>query len=175
MREDIQNIKNEALAQIMEVKSHAELEEIRIAYFGKNGKLNELMKGIKDIDPSERREVGQTMNEVKNAIEAELEYRKDNIKENKSEWFDSSIPGIPYKIGHFHPTTHVIKEMTEVFGHLGFSMYEGPEIESDVWNFEKLNLPKDHPARSLQDALYIEEPEVVLRTHTSSVETRALA
>lgn len=175
MREDIQNIKNEALAQIMEVKSHAELEELRIAYLGRSGKLNEIMKGIKDVDASEKREVGQTMNEVKKAIEEELVYRKTNLKDEKDEWFDPSIPGIPYKIGHYHPTTYVIKEMAEVFNHLGFSLYEGPEIESDVWNFEKLNLPKDHPARSLQDALYIEEPDVVLRTHTSSVETRALA
>jgi phenylalanyl-tRNA synthetase alpha chain len=175
MRDDIQNIKNEALAQIMEAKSQAELEELRIAYLGRNGKLNEVMKGIKDLDANEKRDVGQTMNEVKKAIEQELTYRKNNIKDDKSEWFDPSIPGIPYKVGHYHPTTHVISEMAEIFNHLGFSMYEGPEIESDVWNFEKLNLPKDHPARSLQDALYIEEPDVVLRTHTSSVETRALA
>jgi phenylalanyl-tRNA synthetase alpha chain len=115
------------------------------------------------------------MNEVKKAIEEEIEYRKDRIEKKDDSFFDPTIPGIQPKLGHFHPTTHVVSEMTEIFKHLGFSVYEGPEIESDVWNFEKLNLPKDHPARSLQDALYIEDPEVVLRTHTSSVETRALA
>ncbi len=175
MREDIQNLKNEALAQIMEATSAVELEELRVAFLGRNGKVNQVFKDLKDLLPEEKREVGQSLNEVKKAIEEELEYRKNNLKEVKDEWFDPSIPGIPYKIGHLHPTTQVIAEMAEVFNHLGFSMYEGPEIESDVWNFEKLNLPKDHPARSLQDALYIEEPEVVLRTHTSSVETRALA
>lgn len=175
MREDIQNLKNEALAQIMDAVSHEEVDQLRITYLGRNGKVNEIFKGIKDVAENERREIGQLINEVKQAIEQEIEFRKANIKHKKTEWFDPSIPGLPYKIGHFHPTTIVIDEMVSIFQHLGFSLYEGPEIETDVWNFEKLNLPKDHPARSLQDALYIDEPEVVLRTHTSSVETRALA
>jgi phenylalanyl-tRNA synthetase alpha chain len=169
MRDQIQNLKNEALAQIMDVSSETELDELRIAYLGRNGKINELFKSIKDVTPDERREFGQTMNEVKKAIEEEIEYRKDRIEKKDDSFFDPTIPGIQPKLGHFHPTTHVVSEMTDIFKHLGFSVYEGPEIESDVWNFEKLNLPKDHPARSLQDALYIEDPEVVLRTHTSSV------
>jgi len=158
----------------MEAKDSNELEGLRIAYLGRNGKLTKLIKEIKGLSDSEKKEVGRLINESKNAIFETITSKKNQLKVVKREWFDPTIPGKKYKIGKLHPTTQVINEMYEIFKHLGFSIIEGPEIESDVYNFEKLNLPKDHPARSLQDALYIEEPDVVLRTHTSSVESRAL-
>lgn len=175
MREEIINIKNEALAQIMDAKDSVELENIRITYLGRSGKLTSLIKKIKDLNPDEKKGAGIVINETKNTIERNLVSQKNKFRTVVREWFDPTIPGIKPRIGHLHPTSIVINEMYEIFKHLGFSLMEGPEIESDDYNFEKLNLPKDHPARSLQDALFVEKPEVVLRTHTSSVESRSLA
>lgn len=176
MKEEINNIKNQALAQIMDAKNESELEDIRVAYLGRSGKLTLLIKNIRNIKSGdEKKQIGILLNEVKSTIEKligrEMNKAHQVVTENS---FDPTIPGIKPKIGHFHPTTLVIKEILEIFEHLGFSIIEGPEIESDLYNFEKLNLPKDHPARSLQDVLYIEEPEILLRSHTSSVESRAL-
>lgn len=174
MREEIINCKNQALAQIMSSSNVNELEGIRIAYLGKSGKLTSLIKGIKDISPEDRGQVGILINQAKNTIIEEIANRKNSFKITPREWFDPTVPGIKEKIGNFHPTSIVIKEMLAVFKNLGFSQMEGPEIETDHYNFELLNLPKDHPARSLQDVLYIEEPETLLRSHTSSVESRCL-
>jgi phenylalanyl-tRNA synthetase alpha chain len=178
MRDEILNTKNEAIAQIMDATSQNELDNIKITYLGRNGKINSLIKNLKNLRIEERKETGNSVNEAKQSIENALEEKGDEIANKgkmQKKWFDPTIPGYFYKIGHLHPTTIVVNEMFEIFKHLGFSILEGPEIESDDYNFEKLNLPKDHPARSLQDALFIQEPDVVLRTHTSSVEARALS
>ena len=174
MNEDLQNLKNEAIAQIMEAKAPDELVSIEKAYLGRNGKLNNLTKQIKDIPQSQRKDIGRLINEIKSTLKQSISDKSHTFKIEKREWFDPTIP-VKTSIGHFHPTTIVIKELFSIFKHLGFSVVEGPEIETDEINFEKLNLPKDHPARSLQDALYIENPDMVLRTHTSSVEARVLA
>jgi phenylalanyl-tRNA synthetase alpha chain len=178
IREEIINIKNEALAQIMDASSLNEIEELRILYLGRQGKINIFTRELKNLKVEDRKDLGITLNEAKNTIDEELKQKYEDLLNHqtlKKEWFDPTIPGLKYKIGHLHPTTIVINEMFEIFKHLGFSIYEGPEIETDEFNFGKLNLPKDHPARSLQDALYLGKPDVVLRTHTSSVEARALA
>lgn len=174
MNEEVINTKNEAIAQISGAETAAELEEIRARYLGRNGKFTALVKKIKDIPSGERSSYGATINEAKKAIESLLAGHKNELKESVREWFDPTIPIKIPKIGHLHPTSIVINEMYEIFKNMGFSIYEGPEIETDKYNFELLNLPKDHPARSLQDVLYIEEPETLLRSHTSSVETRAI-
>jgi phenylalanyl-tRNA synthetase alpha chain len=177
VREEVINLKNQALSQIMEAKSVADLEEIRISYLGRSGSLTNRIKEIKNLSQEERKTVGILINEIKETITDNLQNRKHELaqKQTADVWFDPTLPGEKTKIGHLHPTSIVINEMFEIFKHLGFSMMEGPEIETDVFNFEKLNLPKDHPARSLQDVLYIEEPEILLRSHTSSVEARGLA
>lgn len=174
MREDIINIKNQAIAQISSATSATELEEIRINLLGRNGKLTQVFKDIKKVPEEERKAVGFLINEVKKTIGNLLQEQKNSFNENIHEWFDPTIPTKLVRLGSLHPTSIVISEMTEIFKNLGFSIMEGPEIESDRYNFELLNLPKDHPARSLQDVLYIEEPEVLLRSHTSSVETRSI-
>lgn len=174
MEEQIQNTKNEALAQIIEAKDAEEIENLRIVYLGRNGKLSVLIKQIGQLSPDERKRAGVLVNEAKQTIEGLLSSQKNKVSSNIREWFDPTVPGIKPTVGHFHPTTAVIAEMFDIFTHLGFSIMEGPEIETDLYNFEKLNLPKDHPARSLQDVLYIDEPEILLRSHTSSVEARAL-
>jgi len=174
MREEIINCKNQALAQIMGAKDISELEEIRIAHLGKGGKLTNFIKSIKKVPEEEKGQIGVLINEAKNTITTEIANKKNSFKITTREWFDPTVPGIKQKIGHLHPTSIVISEMIEIFKNLGFSVTEGPEIETDHYNFELLNLPKDHPARSLQDVLYIEEPEILLRSHTSSVEARCL-
>jgi phenylalanyl-tRNA synthetase alpha chain len=174
MQEEILNLKNQATVQILSAKDAAELEQIRIDYFGRNGKLTELMKKIREVPNDQKKQIGQTINEVKNTIENLLNSQKNSFKEIVREWFDPTIPVKPAGTGSLHPTSIVISEMVEIFRNMGFSVTEGPEIETDRYNYELLNLPKDHPARSLQDALYIEEPEILLRSHTSSVETRSI-
>lgn len=177
-KDQINNLKNEAVGEILEAKDEKSLEEIRATFLGRAGKINELTKEIPKLSAGERGDIGKLINETKITIENALRESLGKLKEKKSvnkEWFDVTAPKKSIKIGHFHPTSMVINEMFEIFKHLGFSIAEGPEIETDEFNFEKLNLPKDHPARALQDTLYIEEPEILLRTHTSSVEARVLA
>lgn len=174
MKEDLINLKNQTIARIAEVKSLEELESLRIDLFGRSGKFTLASKDIKRVADEDKKQYGITLNEVKNTLEELLQSKKNDLKVVIREWFDPSIPTKKIKVGHLHPTSIVISEMTEIFKNMGFSITEGPEIETDHYNFELLNLPKDHPARSLQDVLYIEEPEVLLRSHTSSVETRSI-
>lgn len=178
MQEKINNLKNEAIGQILEANDKKSLEEIRINFLGRSGKINELTKEIPTLLQEKRGETGKLINEAKRTIEEALRNRLTAISlrqtAEEKEWVDVSAPSKQIKVGQLHPTTQVIKQIAQIFGHLGFSMYEGPEIETDKYNFELLNLPKDHPARDLQDTLYIEEPEILLRTHTSSVESRVL-
>jgi len=174
MKEELNNIKNQSIARISECKNLADLEQIRIELFGKNGSITKIIKNLKNLKPEEKREVGILINETKSTLEKIIQDKKNNLKEIIRDWFDPTIPVNLPPIGKFHPTSIVIAEMTKIFENLGFSVMEGPEIETDKYNYELLNLPKDHPARSLQDVLYIKEPELLLRSHTSSVETRGL-
>lgn len=174
MKEDLINIKNQAIARISDCNEQKELEQIRIELFGRSGQITLATKNLKNLKAEQKKEIGILINEIKKTLEKIIQDRKNNLKEVIRDWFDPTYPVNLPKIGKLHPTSIVISEMIEIFKNLGFSVMEGPEIESDHYNFELLNLPKDHPARSLQDVLYIEEPEVLLRSHTSSVETRSI-
>jgi phenylalanyl-tRNA synthetase alpha chain len=175
----IQNLKNQAISGILEAKDAEELEQLRIAYLGRKGELTQIIKKIPGLPKNERAEVGQITNQAKGAIEQAISDQSNKLEKQgeklKTTWHDVTRPGYPVKIGHLHPTTVVINQMVNIFRHLGFSVAEGPEIETDEYNFEILNLPKDHPARALQDTLFIKEPEILLRSHTSSIEARVLA
>jgi phenylalanyl-tRNA synthetase alpha chain len=177
LKNQINNLKNEAIGEILEAKDEKTLEEIRARFLGRAGKINELTKEIPKLPKEERGDLGKLIKETKETIEEALRQAKEKQVqvEGREGWFDITAPGLPIKIGHFHPTTQVINQMFEIFKHLGFSVTEGPEIETDKFNFELLNLPKEHPARALQDTLYLESPEILLRTHTSSVEAHVLA
>ena len=174
MKEDIINLKNQSIAQISEINDLKELEVIRIDLFGRSGKITNLTKELKNVSIDEKKQIGILINDVKITLEKLIIDKKNDLKVVIRKWFDPTIPVKKKKIGHLHPTSIVISEMVDIFKNLGFSITEGSEIETDKYNFELLNLPKDHPARSLQDVLYIEEPEILLRSHTSSVETRSL-
>ncbi|QQG43909.1 MAG: phenylalanine--tRNA ligase subunit alpha [Candidatus Roizmanbacteria bacterium] len=156
------------------VKSSTDIENLRIEFLGRNGLVNQLLQKIKDVAPDQKKEYGQKVNTLKSQIEELLQDEEKEFKQTTTLNIDITLPGIKPKVGNLHPTTIVIRKINQFFRYLGYSVYEGPEIETNEFNFEKLNLPKDHPARELADTLYIQEPEYLLRTHTSSVETRAM-
>ncbi len=163
--------------QIQSSNSLQDLEQLEVKYLGRSGEVNKLAKSVKSLAPDKRKEFGIELNKSKSAIESLLEEKKKTLLRalgSRLYDFDTSLPGVKQHIGHLHPTSLVIRDIQEYFSYLGYSVYEGPEIETEEYNFSKLNLPPDHPARDLQDTLYISDPEYLLRTHTSSVETRCL-
>ena len=168
----IKIVKNE----IDSAKSVKELEKVRIKYLGRKGVANKLLAKIKNIAPSKRKTYGRKINRLKQSIQKLLQEKKINFqKKQKSKKEIVSKKFALKKIGHLHPISITEREINNLLKSLGFSIYTGPEIETDEYCFERLNLPKDHPARDLQDSIYIKAPEVLLRTQTSSIETRLLA
>ncbi len=180
--EEILNLKNEAFAQITTAQTKEELENIRVAYLGKNGKITNLIKKIKNITPEKRNKYGRTINSTKQNIENLLFERKQQIieeLEKKEEWFDLTIPGIKPQIGSKHPLLETLKEVENIFRYLGYQVAEGPEIETDYYNFEALNIPQDHPARDMQMTFYLNLKDEkgnpkILRTQTSAMQVRVM-
>lgn len=179
MREELKKIKQQALEAMEESKSIDNLNEMKVRFLGKKGELTQILKGMGALSEEERPVIGQLANEVRDEINTRLEQKmtelKTAIQEAKlaSETLDVTLPGRALAQGSKHPLTMVIDEAKQIFLGLGFEVAEGPEIESDYYNFEALNLPKDHPARDMQDTFYI-NPEIVLRTHTSPVQVRTM-
>lgn len=163
--------------EIQSASTLQELEKMEIKYLGRNGEVNNLAKSVRSLSPDKRKEFGIELNKSKSEIERLIAKKNSELLAicySLLADLDTSLPGIKEKSGHLHPTSLVVREIYEYFTYLGYSVYEGPEIETEEYNFAKLNLPPDHPARELQDTLYILEPEYLLRTHTSSVEIRCL-
>ena len=156
-----------------------ELNEIRVRYLGKKGELTQILRGMGSLAAGERPRIGQVANEVRETLEKELEQRTAALKEGgkrerlRREAIDVTLPGTPVRRGRKHPLTLVVEEIQEIFLGLGYSIAEGPEVETDYYNFEALNLPKDHPARDMQDTFFI-DGEILLRTHTSPVQVRTM-
>ncbi len=147
---------------------------LRNDLLGNKSEFARLSKMLSQLPKEDRGRVGALLNQVKQSIEGHLDkYQDANVSEQQPN-IDVTMPGHRPHLGHFHPTTIVIEEMNAIFRSMGFSVYDGPEIESDEYNYDRVNLPQDHPARDLQDTLYIKEPDVILRTHTSSVEAHIL-
>lgn len=159
---------------IMAADSGEEIERLRIHYLGKRGVLAEMATQIPQLPSEEKAEIGEVFNDVKRAI-ADTIGSKRVARSTQPADIDLSLPGTPIRVGLMHPITAVAREMNAIFQSLGFSVADGPEIETDEYNYNRLNLPPDHPARDLQDSLYIKEPDILLRTHTSSVEAHILA
>ncbi|MFS8160068.1 MAG: phenylalanine--tRNA ligase subunit alpha [Candidatus Roizmanbacteria bacterium] len=161
--------------KLEQIASSDNLIKLTTQYLGRKGMINDLMTGMKDIPADEKGPYGKALNDLKKNVQNLIDKKGLQLSSSKkSDSFDSTLPGILPRIGHLHPTTMTIRKINSFFKYLGYSIYTGPEIETEEYNFQKLNLPEDHPARDLQDTLYIFEPEVLLRTHTSSVETRAM-
>ncbi|MGI8893097.1 MAG: phenylalanine--tRNA ligase subunit alpha [Bacteroidia bacterium] len=158
--------------------SKEDVEAFRIRYSGKKGVLTDLFAGIKNIEPSERKLFGQKINTIKNLVEQKI---SEGIKlfpeEEKliASEDDLTKPGEPMELGSRHPISIIRNEILEIFARIGFTVAEGPEIEDDWHNFTALNFPPDHPARDMQDTFFIEQnPDIALRTHTSSIQVRAM-
>lgn len=155
--------------------SPKEIEDFRIKFLGKKGVLNELFAEFKNVPNQEKKEVGQALNKLKNAATQKVEELK-NLNQNDDEnqqIIDISTPGNPYPLGARHPISIVKNRIVEIFKRIGFALSDGPEIEDDWHNFTALNLPEYHPARDMQDTFFIQQnPDILLRTHTSSVQIR---
>ncbi len=175
MDENLEKIKAEYLSKIESLTSANQYEQIRIEIFGRNGKINNLFSKIKEISAESRKQYGFDLNQLKTELEQLL--KNKSIKKTdklKSDKLKSNIFSLP-KIGHLHPITQTERQLNDVFLKLGFSLYCGPEIVTDDFNFKRLNVPLDHPARDMQDSIYIKEPEYLLRTQTSTIESYLLA
>ncbi len=180
MRDEIINIKNEALAQILEAETISELENLRIIYLGRNGKLTVKIKGVKELPTSERKETGPVINEAKDTISNSIATQKNRLKETTREWFDPTIPGIKPKKGHIHLVTQTINEISSIFEGIGFTRTRYPEVEWEWFAFESLNFPKDHPARDEWETFFLDTKphkryaRMLLTPHTSSGQVREM-
>ena len=179
MNEMLQNIKERAIKEIVESTSTVKLDEVRVKYFGKKGEVTSVLKNMANVSAEERPIIGQLANDVRVAIENELKNKESLLKEEeltqklKLESIDITIPGNTVEMGHRHPLTQVIDEIKDIFIGLGYQIADGPEIEKTYYNFTALNMPENHPARDLQDTIYITE-DIILRTQTSSVQARVM-
>lgn len=179
MKEKLQAIKEEALKQIQQSDSLEKLNEVRVAFLGKKGELTAVLKGMKDVAPEERPLVGQLVNDTRAAIETCLESIKNSLEATareaklKAEVIDVTLPAKKNNVGHRHPNTITLEEVERIFIGMGYEVIEGPEVEYDLYNFEKLNIPANHPAKDEQDTFYINK-NMVLRTQTSSVQVRVM-
>ncbi len=179
MKEQLEKIKSEALAKIDASDALEKLNEIRVAYLGKMGELTTVLKSMKDVAPEERPKVGQMVNEVRALIEERLEEtktalaRKAREEQMKREVIDVTLPAKKANTGHKHPNTIALEEVERIFVGMGYEVVEGPEVEYDLYNFEKLNIPKGHPARDEQDTFYIND-SILLRSQTSPVQARVM-
>ena len=176
----ILNVKNEALAQIMDAKKADELENLRIAYLGRNGKLTKLIKEIKDLPSEDKKQAGRLINEAKNTVLETVSSQKNTFKEAAREWFDATIPGEKPKVGHLHLVTQAIEEISDTFKKIGFVRVRYPEVEWEWFAFESLNIPKGHPARDDWETFFIDTPpnskygQMCLTPHTSSGQVREM-
>lgn len=179
MQERLKELQTEALEKVIQASNLKELNDIRVSYLGKKGPITEVLKGMGKLSAEERPMMGALANEVRDAIAAEIEAKQKNFEEAAvqeklaAEKIDVTLPGRPVKIGNHHPLTRIVEEIEDLFIGMGYTVAEGPEVEKDYYNFEALNLPKDHPARDMQDSFYITE-EILLRTQTSPVQARTM-
>ena len=179
MKEQLEKIKEEALKQIAASDALEKLNDIRVSYLGKKGQLTSLLKGMKDVSPEERPKVGQMVNDARALIEGRLEEAKTALAQKareeqlRKEVIDVTLPAKRQEEGHRHPNTIALEEVERIFIGMGYEVMEGPEVEYDEYNFEKLNIPKGHPARDEQDTFYVND-SILLRSQTSPVQIRAM-
>ncbi|MFA5821271.1 MAG: phenylalanine--tRNA ligase subunit alpha [Candidatus Gracilibacteria bacterium] len=194
MKELLENLKKEAVEKIGKVKNAEELKMWEIEFLGRGkGKMTEITKKLKDLSDAEKPVLGKLANEVKRFLEEKFSEKKNSLenaaieKELGKDFFDTTIPGKVRGLGHIHPLSQVQEEVERIFSQMGFTVMDGPEVESEYYNFEGLNIPLDHPARDMQDTFFVAETaakagqegdgkhgRLVLRTHTSPVQVRTM-
>jgi phenylalanyl-tRNA synthetase alpha chain len=179
VKEEVVNIRNEFMALVVDATSELDLEELRINYLGRNGKLTTLIKNIKDLAKEERAQLGRLINETKRAIENELAEARDKVSEEK-DWFDPTIPGTKPLIGHLHLVSQAITEIGNIFTQIGFVRVRYPEVDWDWYAYTALNFPESHPARDQMETFFVEVPsdkklgKMLLSPHTSSGQVREM-
>lgn len=186
VRERLSQLQKRALSEIEKAASQEELYSVHVAFLGRKGELTLAMQGISALPKSEKPEAGKLFNQVKREIEAAYEAKKNALadaaleKKLHERWVDVTGPGTHYKVGHTHPLAQVQRDVERIFSQMGFSIMDGPEVESEYYNFEGLNIPAHHPARDMQDTFFIKDAadakhgRLVLRTHTSPVQVRTM-
>jgi len=179
MKERLEALRVEALQELHRVENPAQLNDLRVKYLGKKGALTEILRGMGGLSAEERPIIGQVANDVRAAIEAVIEEKAAAFQQEETnnrllaETIDVTLPGKALPTGAVHPLNKVAQEIEDIFVGLGYTIEEGPEVEEDYYNFEALNLPKNHPARDMQDSFYITD-EILMRTHTSPVQVRTM-
>ncbi len=179
MREQLKTLEREALLAVEQAEDLPQLQDLRIQYLGKKGKLTAILRGMAKLAPEERPVIGQLANDIRKQLEQALSTKTTRLAEQaklaklQAEFVDITLPGTPFVLGHQHLITRTLEEIQRVFAGMGFSLAEGPEVETDYYNFEALNIPANHPARDMQDSFYF-GPELLLRTHTSPVQVRTM-
>jgi len=171
----LKQLKQKALQEITEAKDLKKLEKIYRQYLGRKGELTQVLRSLKDLPEQERKEKGKLANQVKKEIEEAIKDRRKKLSVKGGQdkkWIDVTAPGVLPSKGHFHPITLVQREIEEIFQSMGFSVVDGPEVETEYYNFDALNIPKDHPARDVWDTFWLEDLDLLLRTHTSPVQAR---
>lgn len=177
--EKLDHVLQEGLSQVETCDNAQALQQIRVLYLGKKGPVQELMKMMKDVPNEEKPAFGAKVNEIKQALSQAIDAKKEILEAKQLEErlelerIDITLPGLEMNVGNLHPLTMVTQELEDLFIGLGYSVAEGPEVELDLYNFERANIPADHPARDMQDTFYI-DPETLLRTHTTAIQTRVL-
>jgi len=179
MKEKLHEVKHQAQVELGQVSDEVSLQNLKAKFVGRKGVLTEILKAMKDVPTQDRPKMGVMINEVKTFVEELFDNKSYEIKEEKKkraiaeEKIDVTLPGRSLPVGSKHPVSQVMEEIVTIFERMGFEVAEGPEIETDYYNFEALNIPKNHPARDMQDTFYISE-DIVLRTHTSPVQIRVM-
>jgi phenylalanyl-tRNA synthetase alpha chain len=179
VKERIEELKSEALAAVAAADSTAELEKIRVHYLGRSAEITGIKKSIASLSPESRREVGRAANRASHEIEEALNSRSGELAAGeretrlRAEAVDVTLPGVTFPKGHLHPSMRVVDEVVDFFVGLGYKVAEGPEVETDYYNFTALNIPPGHPARGMQATFFLDDG-LVLRTHTSPVQIRTM-
>ena len=179
LQEQLEHLKKETLAKIEDVSNLDHLNDIRVNILGKKGPLTEILRGMKDLTAEERPKVGSFANQVKEKLADAIQEKKDILEQEaltlalKAETIDVTLPGNTSVHGTTHILTQTIEEIEDIFLGMGYQIIEGYEVEQDEYNFERMNIPKNHPARDMQDSFYISN-ELLLRTHTSPVQARTM-
>ncbi|AWP26143.1 phenylalanine--tRNA ligase subunit alpha [Paenibacillus sp. Cedars] len=179
MKEKLEALKQEALAQLQDVNDPQQLNDLRVKYLGKKGALTEILRGMGALSAEERPVIGQVANDVRGAIEEVISSKQEAFQQQeteerlRAEKVDVTLPGRKLTQGAAHPLSKVIQDIEDIFIGMGYRIAEGPEVETDYFNFEALNLPKNHPARDMQDSFYLTE-DLLMRTQTSPVQARTM-
>lgn len=179
MLQELERIHREALASLAELADEGQVEALRVRLIGRKGELTTLVRGLRDVAPADRPAVGAEINRIKDDVEQRLDAQLARLRAAARERrvaverVDVTAPGRRRRIGHLHPLMQTLDEIVDVFVALGFSVADGPDVEDEHYNFTSLNIPRDHPARDMQDTFFVSD-EFVLRTHTSPVQIRVM-